>query len=276
VGALLFYLSTSRALLLALFLFLTVVQAFSVASASPWPRGDNHLFVSSRANYFRATDDFLSFTSGDTNDQFQRFETDTYLEFGLTDKVTLGGKLVYGTSTISNQFESRSASGFSEIEAFVQHQLWSGQRDVGALSIIGALPSRFETGVRPGIEGDGGAVEARFLYGRDLVSGPQKVFAGIEAGYRKRFGGAADQGRIDITFGFEPSQKILFLVQSFNTLSVRNENNDGADFDVFKAAPSLIWRGGKRWSVQGGVIHEYAGRNLSRGTTYFVGLWTVF
>ncbi len=246
------------------------------APASPWPRGENNVFISSRANYFRATGDFLGSTPGETSDRFERYETDTYLEYGLSDRYTIGGKIVYGTTTVGNRFETVTDSGFSEIEGFLQRQLWGGEKGVGAVNLTFARPSRFDAGVRQSVQSDGPALEARFLYGRDFIERPVKIYAAAEIGYRRQFQDAADQARSQFTLGVEPVPRFLFLLQSFNTVSVRNETNAGADFDVYQVAPSLVWRAGRRWSVQAGVIHEYAGRNLERGTTYSIGLWTAF
>ncbi len=246
------------------------------AGASPWPRGANHVFLSSSANYFRAEGDFLGSTPGEEDDLFERYETDTYLEFGLSDRYTIGGKVVYGTTTVGNRFETISDSGFSEIEGFLQRQLWGGGKGVGAVSLTFASPSRFDAGVRQSVQSDGPALEARFLYGRDFIEKPIKIYAAAEAGYRRQFEDAADQARTQLTLGIEPIPRFLLLLQSFNTISIRNETNGGADFDVYKAAPSLVWRGGKRWSLQAGATFEYAGRNLARGTTYSIGVWTAF
>lgn len=244
--------------------------------ASPWAQGDNELFISSRVNYFRATGDFLSSTPGQASDIFERIETDTYAEYGLTDKYTISAKAVFGSSTIRNSFEIQQASGLSELEGYIQRQLWGSERAAGAISIIGALPSRFETGVLPGIETDGASLGVRFLYGRTLIAGPRKVVATVETDYRRRFGDAADQSRVDFTLGVEATPKISLLLQSFNQLSLRNAQNDGVDFDIYKVAPSAVWHGGRRWSLQAGAIYEYAGRNVPTGTTFFLGLWTRF
>jgi len=247
-----------------------------VASASPWARGDGRVFIASNAEYFSAEGDFLASTPNDFTDKYQRYEARTYGEFGLTDSITLGGTIVYGVSEISNELEIRNASGFSQLEGFIQHQLWKGIQDVGAIRLIGAAPTRFETGVRPGIETDGAAIEARFLYGRNLIAGSSKLFSTVEVGYRKRLGNAADFGQLDFTFGYEPSPKWLLLLQSFNTISVRNSETEGTDFDIFKVSPSVAWRIGDRWSIQAGMTYEYAGRNIPTGNTYFLSLWSSF
>ena len=246
------------------------------AQASPWPRGDNRLFVATNAEFFIATDDFLPSTPDEATDSYKRYDLKTYAEFGLTDQITLGGTVIYSQSTISNRFEARQASGFSQIEAFAQHQLWASAKSVGAVRVTGGVPTRFETGLRPNIETDGAVAELRFLYGRNIALKPFKIFASAEAGYRKRFGDAADFGQVDITVGVEPTDKFLLLLQSYNAKSIGNAADDGVSFDLYKISPSIVWRLRKRWAIQAGATFEYAGQNVQRGNTYFLGLWSSF
>lgn len=255
---------------------LLLLCTLSPACASAWGQQKNSLFISSRADYFRANGSFLSAAGEETRQRFERFESNTYAEFGLTPDVTIGAKAVYGSSWLSNEFEQQSATGFSEIEGFVQRRLWRGAAGVGALRITGAAPARFDTGVRPGLRSDGADLEARLLYALNIITSPVKIISGGEIGYRRRFGDAADQIRFDAQILIEPSDRFLLIVETFSTLSVRNENLNGADFDVFKIQPSAVWRFGRHASVQIGLTHEAAGRGLVLGNTYFVGLWTVF
>ena len=244
------------------------------ADAAAWNRDKGDFFVLSRIDYFRATGNFLASTPDGESDRFERFETNTYTEYGLNDRVTLGGKLVYGTTTISNQFESVTLNGFSEIEGFVQTKLWRNNQSAASLRFSGAAPSRIEPGT-PGIVTDGAAAEIRALYGRNLSIEP-KVYVNFEVAYRRRFGPPADETRFDATIGYEPVPRLLLLLQSFNTIALRNEEPGGTDFDVYRIQPSLVWRASRRWSVQVGAIHDYAGRNFARGNTVFIGLGTSF
>ena len=247
---------------------------FSAADASPWARGEGRLFLSTRAEYYAADGEFLLSTP--TEDRFERYETRNFIEYGLSEKITLGATVVYGASTVRNEVESRTDRGFSEIEGFVQHQLFATARSVGSVRIAGLAPARFDTGAPPDVQSEGPAIEARFLYGRTLTDGPVKLFAAAEIGYQHRIAAAADQTRLDVTLGFEPTKRVLLLLQSFNTRSVRNEDPGGNDFDIYKIAPSIVVRLRERWAVQGGVVHEYAGRNISTGDTFHLGLWTSF
>lgn len=248
-----------------------LVFVFSVflalpAIASPWGQTRGDLFTVTRADYFVGVGEM---------DRFQRFESNIFAEFGLSDQTTIGGKVLYGTSQFETPSRRISDSGISEIEGFVQRKVAGGELNVLALRLSAARPAEFGSGARLGVINDGAEVELRALAGRTLAFKNVKLFATSEIGYRKRFGSGADQFRADATIGYEPTQHWLVLLDVFSILSARNEASGGSDFDVLKVQPSLI-RKYRRWGLQIGATHEITGRNLLRGTTYFIGLWTAF
>ena len=245
------------------------------AVASPWPRGKDRLFIATKTNYFRSTSDETPAGAGG-RPFFQRFDGDLYAEYGLFRDLTLGAKVVYGNATFYDGFFESHVDGVAEIEASVQYAIFNGR--AGALSVkaTGITPTRFEEGGRPGVFSDGLDAELRILYGRTLIEEPFKVYASAEAGYRRRFGDGADQVRGDLLVGLQPIRQALVLLEAQSRMSLRNEAPGGADYDVVILQPSLVYRAARRWSVQGGVSYEAAGRNLQRGVGYFIALWTEF
>jgi len=251
-------------------------MASSQANASPWARADDELFVITRADYFKADLGPVNTIDGIVDSRFERLETNTYVEFGLTEKITIGGKALYGTSWLTRGATVETASGFSEGEVFGQYQAFRSHAHAGAVKLAVARPAKFLSGSRPELQSDGVDVTISTLYGRNLLIKPVKIFTSTEIGYRKRFSDSADQIRIDATIGMEPSDKLLFLIDFFSTISLQNETDGGADFDIVKAQPSLLWRATDRWAFQLGLTEEITGRNISRGRTFFVGLWSRF
>jgi len=246
------------------------------ALAAPWVRANNELLVISSANYFRADLEPTMTSGGIVDSDFKRLDSNTYVEFGLTDDITIGGKAVFGTSWLTRGTNIETATGFSEIEVFGQHQVLRSRQSAGAVRLTLVRPSNFSSGARAELQSDAMDVDISILYGRNLYSRRSKIFAAIETGYRKRLGIAADQLRIQTTIGFEPSARVLLLVDAFATLSLRNEDIGGADFDIVKIQPSALWRISNRWGLQAGVTEEITGRNIALGRTFFVGLWSSF
>lgn len=257
-------------------LWCAIIAMTAPASASPWTRDKSELLVISRADYFKADLPEVDIGSGLVESRFERLESNTYAEFGLTSDFMVGGKLVYGTTWLTRGAETETATGFSEIEGFGQYQVFRSGRDAGAIRVAAAIPSRFSSGVRDALQTDGVDIDASLLYGRNLLTGDVKIFSSIEAGFRKRTGDAADQVRLQSTIGLEPSDAWLILLDAFATLSLGNEAPSGADFDVVRIQPSVLYRFSRRWGVQAGGAEEISGRNLALGRTFFIGLWTRF
>lgn len=250
------------------------------ASASPWTRPAGELLTISQTSYF-ANHQVFQIEAGDSVAQrFQRIETDIYLEYGLSPSVTIGAKATYGNAWLTRGGDVETAAGFSEFGGFAQYQLLRKDNSAGAIRLGVFVPSTFNDGVREGLQSDGVDTDISILYGRNLSRAPVKIFASIDAGYRKRFGDASDQIRIQTTIGAEPSRRWLILIQNFTELSLRNAAPDGADYDVAKLQLSIVRHLGVpetgRWSVQAGINEEIAGRNLALGRSVFFSFWRRF
>ena len=260
--------------------FLLIVGAFAgaclaPACASPWAREKGRLFLSSRANYFVSTGD-APLPEATEPPRFERIDSDVYAEFGLNSRLSVGGKVIYGNAAFFDGFSTASVSGFAEIEGHIQHTILRSRRHALSVKLAAATPTRFENGGRPGVFSDGVDAELRALYGRNMIRRPVKIYASVEAGYRRRFGDGADQIRADALIGVEPLKSVLVLAEVLSRTSVRNESPGGADYDVLILQPSAVWRFSKRMGVQAGLTHEAVGRNLVRGDGYFLALWTEF
>lgn len=258
------------------FVAISALTPVQLCHASPWSRDNGELLVISRADYFRSDLESVSIGGVDVGGTFERLESNTYLEYGVTDKLTVGGKVLYGTSWLTRGASIQSDSGFTELEAFAQHQVFRNDRHAGALKVAVGIPSGLSAGVRSGQQSDGADLEVALLYGRSLTFNPIKTFAAVEFDFQKRFSNAADQMHFLTTVGIEPNDRWIFLIDMFAVKSLRNAAPGGADFDVLKIQPTLAWRATKRFSFQLGVTKEIAGRNLDLGSTYFVGLRTRF
>ena len=55
--------------------------------------------------------------------EFRRLETNIYGEFGLSEKLMVGGKVLYGTTWLTRGPSTETASGFSTVQGFAQYQI---------------------------------------------------------------------------------------------------------------------------------------------------------
>lgn len=248
----------------------------SDAHASPWGRDQGSLFLSNGFEYFRASLDEAQTLNGLQDGTFERFLATAYAELGLTDKIMLGANARYGSSRFQRGASQNVGEGFQDYGGFVQFRFHDDERGAAAIRLGANAPSRLSDGARPGLASEGVDVEAFAAYGRTLRSEYPRLFASAEAGFRKRLSDSADQVLTNILAGIEPSSRWLVLIESFNVTSLRNEASAGADFDIYKVQPSVVWRLDKKFTVQIGVNHEFAGRNVATGRSYFISIWSTF
>ncbi len=201
----------------------SIMAAIPSAHASAWSRDRGELMVISRADYFTSDLGAVSVGGSDVDGKFQRLESNTYVEYGLTNKLTVGGKVFYGSSWLTRGDHVETASGITEFETFAQYQISRNDLHALAVKLTGGIPTGFEAGARPSAEGDGADLEVSALYGRSLNFKPIKTFAAAEIGYRRRLGGAADQLRFLTTIGIEPGNRLAILFDVFSVISLRNE-----------------------------------------------------
>ncbi len=257
---------------LCLFAFLFAEQSH----ASPWVQAEKNLLLISRTDHFRADLGAVDNDGVLVDTGFERIDAQTYVEYGLTNTIMVGGKAVYGTSWLRRGQNIETAAGFSELEAFGQVQIFRKNKSAASARIGLSRPSNFSSGARSALQSTGVDIDASFLYGRNLTSGKIKLFSSLEAGFRKRTGDAADQIRLHGTFGIVPGEQWLVLIESFSTTSLGNHDNDGADYDLVKIQPSIVWHLSPRLGLQLGAAQEVSGRNIDLGQTYFFGIWSSF
>ncbi|MFN0025223.1 MAG: hypothetical protein ACKVS5_15135 [Parvularculaceae bacterium] len=251
----------------AVWLAANLVAASASAEASPWNRTDGGLFVASRIEYFRSSTPVSAYS---------RVDSDTYLEWGLTERWMAGGKTAYGTAFVTNANGTSTIAGFGESEVFVQRQIQRAKHSATAVRVAGVWSGDQTQGAPPGEETGGIDADVRALHGRDVVLQPFKIFVAAEAGYRRRFSGAADQVRAEALVGLEPSTRLLVLLESQLIVSLRNNDMGFDDFDLFKAQASVVWRATRRWALVAAARTEFAARNIEPGDAVTLGLWSEF
>ncbi len=249
------------------------------ADASPWPRDPWRVFLSSGSDYFSARGDFAFDPPPAENrddDRFERIATTHYAELGLPLNMQANFKLIYSTATIRTPETMIRSAGLAEIEGQLQYAIFQNRHDVLSVAALVGRINSLSAGVRPQLQSDGLDGGVKLLYGRTLTTKPVKFFMTAEAGYRRRFGTPADQVTLDLKLGFEPMSRLLLLVDGFNSLSLRNEDPGGADFDIYKIQPSVAFRVWRDAWLQAGFNHEIEGRNVVTGNALFLNIWSSF
>lgn len=153
--------------------------------------------------------------------RFSKRELQLYVEYGLTDALTLIGATALQRISSADEYETSRRRGFGRTELGLRARLWTDGRWVVSAQAAGAL-----AGAK---RGDGFAavgeaddqLDARVLVARSFEAFGGHGFVDVAAGYRARAGDPADEARIDATLGWRKrGSRVLWLAQSFSAIGL--------------------------------------------------------
>jgi hypothetical protein len=229
------------------------------AEAGAWTQAPGAAFLSVSTSHYRLDDG-----------SFEEATLALYGEYGLLERLTVGGAAEF------NRPLEGDAESDLRVTGLARWRLWVGP-DGDPLSVqIMAGDNLGDLVPRPQQIEDEPEVDLRLLYGRGFASPLGPGWFNAEAGPRLQLGDSADEVRVDVTLGVRPAPRWLAMVQSFNTVGLRNADPGGNDFDVYKIAPSVGYELLDGVTAVLGAEREVAGRNISRGLRVRLSLWTAF
>jgi Putative MetA-pathway of phenol degradation len=234
-------------------------------------------------SYYVTTDRFDADRHRVSGTRFEKVTINPYLEYGLTDGITLGLSPEYeflqdhvGAGRIDR------TNGFGDVETFARGRLWHDDWSVLSVQGLVRAPTGYDDGRSPALGYGHVDLEGRVLYGLSGKLGGTSWYTDVEAGLRKRYGPPADEARVDLAIGWRPVPDWLLLAQSFNTQGLRNASGstaaqaNGPDYDSFKLQLSAVYALSERVSVQAGGWRELGGRNAGAGNGGLLALWLSF
>ena len=259
----------------------TLAPGPALAGAWTLERGTGQVILTT--SYYATVDRFDSHRHRVDGSRFEKVTINPYMEYGLTDGVTLGLSPEYQfLESHAGGGRTDKTNGFSDVETFARGRLWHD--DWSVLSVQGMVkaPTGYSEKRTPALGYDQVDLEGRVLYGLSGNLVGTSWYTDAQAAYRKRFGSPADEVRVDLTFGWRPVEDWLLLAQSFNTMGLRNASGssvaqtDGPDYDSFKIQLSAVYSLTEQVSVQAGGWREIGGRNAGAGNGALVALWLKF
>ena len=202
-----------------------------------------------------------------------------FVEYGATNRLTLGGKASADWNTTSGQVDLR-------LGGHMRYRIWQGNDgDVLSLQVGGSGPVHQWIGSPLGSGTVDNVVQADFnvLYGRGWLSDWGNTFISVQAGFRWRGGGRADHLRIEGTGGHAFSRRFMGLFGISAGYPVF-----GNDDATLKISPSLAWtmwpRLGENDKKPAEFAHprtlqiglEYDALNPDDGLGFLVSVWNRF
>jgi len=205
---------------------------------------------------------------------YRKFELGSYLEYGLTERVTV-----------------IAAPSFDHIRASQPGSTYDGLGTSGAGLRFGLLRNPWDIlsfeasfiGPGPPFSQGVGLIRARRAAGADLrlaaghgfaVQGIP-VFLEVASGYRIYGGEQPGEVHADLTLGARPSPSILVMLQSFSTIFT-NKTAIWPRQSWHTLQLSLVYDFSPRWSIQGGAFMTVAGYDAGRQAGPLLAMWYRF
>jgi protein XagA len=227
--------------------------------------------------------------------QYRKFELGTYIEYGVTDWLTLVISPAYDRIR-GHPFNpslpslkpppGRSYNGGGESAAAARIRLYQNENNVlsfqaglqtkGA-SLAGPL-SPFELRRAPSLELRTAAGTSATIFGKES-------FIDAEAAYRF-YAKEPGEWRFDLTFGIRPVPGMLLMLQNFASFTKAPPifpqwvlTNGSSKYDRSwsdKLQPSIVFDITPQWSIQAGSFFTVAGKNAGREFGPLIGVWYKF
>ena len=204
-----------------------------------------------------------------------RFDAQTYVQYGLTDLLTVFGQTSLEHYKLGDPTPD-TYNGLDYSDVGLRAKLWSTGEWVFSGELTAFIPGA-RNPKAPAEEGNTGwAGEARLNAGTNFKLGSTPGFVDAEAGYRLRTAGPQDEWHGDLTVGFKFTPRLTLMVQDFTTVSSPSTNATFSAWRQSVAEASLVYALDDRWSVQLGLFTTVwtVKTNTQRGAALAV--WRTF
>lgn len=258
--------------LVALFLLLPLAGQ---AQAGAWTQQQGHGQVIVTSTFTKADQLFDANGKLIAIDDYKKFELSAYMEYGLTDSLTLLGQTTYNSIDIKPPTDSEY-NGFDYTEFGARARVWQGQNGVFSLQSTLRVPGASDEGNTAEAGNTQVEWDLRALAGYSFNLGSWASFAEAQAAYRFRFDDPPDEMRLDLTLGTRPHPKLLLLAQSFNTWTNGAGTGGFPRSREHKLQLSAVWDVRPNWSLQFGGLITADGVNTLYEKALFAGVWYRF
>ena len=181
-----------------------------------------------------------------------RVEAQTYVEYGLADRLTVVGQTALERYELTGP-PADVFRGLDYSSIGLRANLWSHEAVVISAQATAFVPGAHDSS-RPAQAGDtGGAGEARALVGYNFSFFGTPAFLDAEAAFRLRCAGPPDEWHFDVTLGLKPNARVMWLLQSYNTISPWSSSPIFPAWSSYGVQLSIVYALDEHWSVQAGL-----------------------
>jgi len=245
------------------------------AGALLWPEGEGQVIVTT--TFADAKVAFDSSGRRIAAPPYEKFEVQAYVEYGVTDRLTVTAE------TGAVDYSQSPQAAFDSL-ASPPHYCGAGISALGARVPIGKFLGAFisfEGGLRGApnsaqayLDMEGVAqADMRLQLFRSFEIGKLPAF--LDAQFAWRAGGQfGDEARADLTFGLRPRADVMFLAQSFSVVSPKPPAGGAVYAQKFEL--SAVYSFSPRVSLQLGLIDAPVGWNSPAERGVATAVWWRF
>lgn len=261
----------------------SVALTAGAAHAGAWlqPEGRGQIILN---GYYYTADEFFN-NQGQRRSQpdYVKYELNPYLEYGLTDTLTVGTNLSLqrAAQDIATGGQNTNFS-LGDSEFFLRAPLWQEGNWMVSASPMIKLPSPESSNSVPKIGGTHPDAGLGISAGYGFGEGNSHHFANLDTMYRYRFGDPKDQINIAATLGWDLSPEWVLMPQIFLTYRVKSPQaatftqSSGDDYNLVKLQLSAVYRWDASTSLQFGGFGDVDGKNTGVGRGTLFSLWRKF
>jgi protein XagA len=262
-------------------LFIIVIILLFAAStcfAGAWTLQKGKIYDRLAANYYFADREFSD--EGHRKDladngEFRDVNVNNYMEYGLSDRVTLINSLYYKSIKKEDDFKETKTDGIGDIDLGVKYKISEGPWGVLSTQALVKIPEAYNKNDDLPLGNGQYDLELRLLYGRSLypfISG----YYNVEIGYRWRLEDPSDEIRYLIEIGMDFTKSLYGRVKLDGICGMDNGKHSGAggnpttanNFDAGKLDMTLGYKINKSWGMEAGYMPVIYGQNTAAGATY--------
>lgn len=194
-------------MILRLFIsFITLLTAVT-AHAGAWLQPEGHGLLITQGRYY-ASDSFFDVNGQKQPQQrYTKYELQPYVEYGLTNWLTIGGTAF--AQRVSQSGEKNY--GLADPEFFARTMLWQGERQVISLQPLIKFASYFRDSGTPRGGSSSTDAEISLLFGRNLTILSDRDYLDSSMGYRLRGNGRSPELRNNTTLGVHVTDDIQII-----------------------------------------------------------------
>lgn len=200
--------------------FFLLSYCVSQAHAGAWVKPRHQGYWALTSNYYQTSDFYDDRGDKQSQDRFHKIEENFYIEWGLTDNITIG-------SNLFGNYVSQSGKGnlgLSNSEFFLRQKLYDDEKSVLSIQPLVKLASLYQHEIpRGGSSSYDG--ELALQYGRSLHLLSADDYLDSAAAFRLRSDGLAQQWRLEAKLGLGITDKIRFIPAIYTTRSINAEES---------------------------------------------------